>query len=218
MKKELLSTKKLVEELKLTIVSSPDDDVKSRETELINKIQTSVEEDKKAYNGLNNLSFALLIILLGICLFWLYQNFIDNEYKEKVTITQSARNGYRDSLYNAIMEPRENGSVTYLMNDDGTIKSYRTLLAEMDSLRNKIYNTEMESYRLQSKISSLDYDKYLKDVELDLIKRQYSITVVSNDSQIYVKAPQIDSAMILLKVYRDKLKWDGEKKHWTITN
>lgn len=52
--------------------------------------------------------------------------------------------------------------------------------------------------------------------KLDLIKRIYGIEVKEQQKYYYLKASKVDSALLLLDVYKDKLKYDPIKRQWNI--
>ena len=80
--------------------------------------------------------------------------------------------------------------------------TYPHLYAMQDSLSRRISVLEDELYELR--------------FESDLIKRQYPIRVRHENNKYWAESPKIDSALILLLVYRDKLFFSEEDGHWYI--
>lgn len=60
-------------------------------------------------------------------------------------------------------------------------------------------------------------DKYeIAKLKYELICKYYPITVGQDGNRYYVEAPKIDSALLLLPYYRDKLSYDPVNKNWSI--
>ena len=57
----------------------------------------------------------------------------------------------------------------------------------------------------------------MRDLYLDVIKEQYNIRVYERNNHIHVEADRVDSALMLLGTYRDKLKYDDPQKQWIIS-
>lgn len=66
-----------------------------------------------------------------------------------------------------------------------------------------------EKYRMLEKISDLEG-------KIKLIKKQYGISVVDDGKSYYLKANKVDSALLLLDVYRDKIHFDSKKNEWIV--
>lgn len=63
--------------------------------------------------------------------------------------------------------------------------------------------------KLLEKVSDLEF-------KLNYIKETYGIVVVENGNTYSLKADKVDSALLLLDTYRDKIKYDTKKKAWII--
>ena len=59
-----------------------------------------------------------------------------------------------------------------------------------------------------------DYE--LAKLRLELILKNYPIELWQDSNMLYIKAPKLDSALMLLPYYRDNLKYDADKKTWNI--
>lgn len=66
-----------------------------------------------------------------------------------------------------------------------------------------------EKYQMLEKISDLEG-------KIKLIKKQYDISVIDDGKSYYLKANKVDSALLLLDVYRDKIHFDSKKKEWIV--
>lgn len=67
-----------------------------------------------------------------------------------------------------------------------------------------------EKYRMLEKISDLEG-------KIKLIKKQYDISVVDDGKSYYLKANKVDSALLLLDVYRDKIHFDSKRNEWIVS-
>ncbi len=65
-------------------------------------------------------------------------------------------------------------------------------------------------------LDSLSLENLNMKQKLDLIHKKYHITFKETDKQITARAPQLDSALLLLPYYRNKLKYDAKKQSWII--
>ena len=74
-----------------------------------------------------------------------------------------------------------------------------------------------DNLKLMNKISDLENDIDLYKIKLQDIERHYGIKVVDDKSFFHLEAKKVDSAMILLPVFRDKMAFDSTKRRWTIS-
>ena len=73
-----------------------------------------------------------------------------------------------------------------------------------------------ENYDLLKENANLKNDLSNKDIYLDVIRKNYGITVKHKDHHIWAEGAKVDSALILLDVYRDRLKYDPQRKAWVV--
>lgn len=127
--------------------------------------------------------------------------------------------------------------ITYLQKKDlemdnqqkkGVIQQYEKLIRfENDTTHTYVYRTKDgepityqelmdENYDLLKENASLKNELSNKDVYLDVIRKNYGITVKHKDHRIWAEGPKVDSALLLLSVYRDKLRYDPQKKTWMV--
>lgn len=104
---------------------------------------------------------------------------------------------------NAIIEKYEQMVRTLGIDKDRNSKLHKTN-GSPDS--NELIN---ENYQLLQKISDLEN-------KMKLIKHEYGIKVIDDGKSYYLQANKVDSALMLLDVYRDKLKYNPKKKQWVI--
>lgn len=166
----------------------------------ISAIATKLREESNKYDiiqkGRSNLSLLLLVVLL----FSLVGNFFLMDRNEALTSKIESLE-YGDSLFKQFMEPDSTSTITYQIKG-GKPVTYRQLMAEHDSLEAKYQNIESlkEHYR----------------IELGLATRNYPIHFTKENNIYTIHAPQIDSALLLLPVYRDKIEYDKKSNTWSV--
>ncbi|MBO7045652.1 MAG: hypothetical protein J6W38_04780 [Prevotella sp.] len=74
-----------------------------------------------------------------------------------------------------------------------------------------------DNMKLMNKISILELEKSISELKLDMIKKKYGIEVVQANDEVHIEAKEVDSAKLLLPVFRDRLKYDSIKGQWTVT-
>ena len=168
----------------------------SRANSLLTELEKQVQTNTKERKGLNNLLLLCLAIITLITSYAFYQRDENSIQSTKIKSLERI-----DSIYNTFMQPFE-GSISYRVDGEGNPISYRALMAETDSMRQKNYEMERKLY---------DYE-----FELNFIKEHYPITVIRKGNTYTIKSEQIDSALMLLQVYRDRLYFDKEENSWMI--
>ena len=104
---------------------------------------------------------------------------------------------------NAIIEKYEQMVRTLGIDKERNSKRHKTN-GSPDS--NELIN---ENYQLLRKISALEN-------KMKLIKHEYGIKVIDDGKSYYLQANKVDSALMLLDVYRDKIHYDAKKKEWIV--
>ncbi len=134
-----------------------------------------------------------------------YEDFVKEnfEFRDLVLLLERQVDSLRyiDEVSKKILW-RKGGSINYLVRNGNPI-TYEELAAERDSLSEIISG-------LRSALS-------VSEQKIDLVTRELPIKIVTKDNYIYVESPQIDSALVLLPYYRDRIKLDSEKGVWIIT-
>jgi len=74
-----------------------------------------------------------------------------------------------------------------------------------------------DNMKLMQQLNHESYERRMKELYLDVIREQYDIRVYERNNHIYVEADRVDSALMLLGTYRDKLKYDDQKRQWSIS-
>lgn len=182
----------LKDELRVTDLAKND-----RVQETMDKLEQKIEIHEKTKRGLANL-WLLLLIIFAV---FITGNFLlldrNDALESKLELLE-----YRDSLFKKFMEVDSNSFITY-RTINGRPVTYHQLEKEKDSLEEKSSNIEKlkEHYRIQ----------------LELVTRNYPISFQEKGNVYTIYAPQIDSALQLLPVYRDMIKYDAKNQVWTIS-
>lgn len=118
-----------------------------------------------------------------------------------------------DDLRNDVSTKKE---IIKQYENGGLIDTVHTFV---DSAGNEITVQSLldDNMKLMQQLSHESYERRMKEIYLDVIKEQYDIRVYESNSQIHVEAARVDSALMLLGTYRDKLKYDEQKHQWTIS-
>lgn len=107
---------------------------------------------------------------------------------------------------------------------DSLIKEYNNLSQRNAEDWKKIaekYNSLVHEYnKLGSKLSAIEDSLWVKNLLLKNTEKYYKIQFNYNykGNQVFtnISSPKLDSALMLLDVYRDKLKYNPKKKQWII--
>lgn len=109
------------------------------------------------------------------------------------------------------------------------IESYEKIIRfENDSTHSFTYKTRDgipityqelmdENYELLNQNSTLEYELEIKNSYLDLIKKQYGVKIIEKGDRIWAEGTKVDSALMLLNVYRDRIKYDPQRKMWSVS-
>ena len=193
-KKEIETFESLVSQLRDSIAANTSEE---NMRELVSKFEQKIMIQKKAKKGFNTMLILLLLVFasLGICLFLVLDR--NDTLEQKITNME-----YRDSLFNQIMQPDSNSTVVYRVRN-GIPVTYNQLANETDSLLQLTHDIEStkETYR----------------IKLGLVTRNYPVSFTDSDGIITIHSSEIDSALLLLPVYRDKISYDSKRKTWNVT-
>lgn len=182
--------------------SSEKTELNPEEKEQLNKYADELDSISKD----SKFSVILLFIFLVGSMFMWILNSIEND---DLTYDNQHKKSLIESYEKIIrFEDDSTHSFTYRTRD-GLPLTYQDLMDENYELLNE--NSEMSKQKL-----ILEHENEKNKNYLDLIKRQYGIYVVERDNKVWVEGAKVDSALMLLNVYRDKLKYDSEKKEWWV--
>lgn len=110
------------------------------------------------------------------------------------------------------------------ISSDSLIKEYNNLSQRNtgDWKKNaEKYNSLVHEYKkLGSRLSAIEDSLWVKNLLLKNTEKYYKIQFNYNykGNQVFtnISSPKLDSALMLLDVYRDKLKYNPKKKQWII--
>lgn len=108
------------------------------------------------------------------------------------------------------------------ISSDSLIKEYNNLSQRNAGDWKKIvekYNSLVHEYnKLGSRLSATEDSLWVKSLLLKNTEKYYKIQYNYRGNQVFtnISSPKLDSALMLLDVYRDKLKYNPKKKQWTI--
>ena len=165
-------------------------------TTLISEIDKQAKMIAKERKGLYNLLLILIASLIFLASYALNQQDENHIQSERISSLERI-----DSIYNTFMQPHD-GSISYRVDGEGNPVSYKKLMTESDSLQNRIWEIERKLYDCE--------------FELKFIKDNYPIKVKRNGNTYTIDAAKIDSALMILDVYRDKISFDKENNCWII--
>ncbi len=182
--------------------ATAEDGGKERIDDLLDEVEAKVESWRKADKGIRNI-IMLLLVLLGLGVFYMYMmndrvDILQQEVNDKRSTIRSLQ--WSDSLLNRFMNitydsATQKAYIHYVMRGDSGA-TYMQLAHETDSLRRELSGAR---------------------AKVELAERMYRIRYRDLGDRIRIEAPQLDSALMLLKYYRSKLKYDPEEKVWIIT-
>lgn len=155
------------------------------------------EMKKKEEKG--SLVFTLFLLLftltIGVIVGHLYQENINLKW-------------YKDEFKKMVLSNDVNADIrySYYMDTDSTIMTYGELGESLTILSKEANKNINELAILKSQLQKIQ-----KSFGINIIENQ-------NDSTIYytIEAPALDSALMLLPVYRDRIQYDQDSKTWRI--
>ncbi len=182
--------------------ATTEDGGKERIEDLLSEAEAKVESWRKADKGIRNI-IMLLIVLLGLGLFFILMmndrvEILQQEVNDKRSTIRSLQwsdsllNKYMDVIYDSATQQR---SVIFISRGDSRM-SYMDLAKESDSLRRKLSEAK---------------------AKVELAESAYDIRYRDLGDKIRIEAPRLDSALLLLEYYRNKLEYDPKEKVWRIS-
>lgn len=151
--------------------------------------QKAIEEDRMQKKQRSFFLFVFVVLVFSIL-----GNFLMLDRNDALNDKISALE-YRDSLFMQIIDPDSTSTITYRVRNGKPI-SYRQIANERDSIER-----EKEYYK----------------IGFELITKNYPITLSHNGNVYMIHAPQIDSALLLLPLYRDMIEYDKKSNSWITT-
>ena len=189
--------------------------------EILDESIEKFDEIIKFFKGIKKVILVLLILVL-VFVFSLITSIIYNNQAK--TLNSEIDDIRTDTIANQILEvrkvmlPDSTYSTTYdYRTRNNKVISYNQLLKEIDSLKLKNISKDL-------KINSLEDDVSASNNKIELAEEQYGIRFWNSYQiekknkieYINIESKKIDSALILLSVYRNKLFYNKESKKWEI--
>lgn len=159
------------------------------------EIERKIKMDAKDY--LFTVLF-LFVLLLGAAFMWM----ITDLQKKDLEMDNQQKKGVIEQYEKLIRFENDSTHTFVYRTKDGRPITYQEL---MDENRNLL----QENANLKQELSD-------KDIYLDVIKKNYGITIKHKDHRIWAEGAKVDSALMLLSVYRDQLRYDPQKKAWFV--
>ena len=149
----------------------------------------TIKREEERHDNIALIFMAIILLFSTVCLGITY---LSNENLQQ---NVAEKNKIIDKFENFVNPTDKNmHTVTYMDKDDKEISIPQLL---------------DENVKLLEKVSDLEF-------KLNYIKETYGIVVVKNGNTYSLKADKVDSALLLLDSYRDKIKYDTKKKAWII--
>lgn len=75
-----------------------------------------------------------------------------------------------------------------------------------------------DNLKLMNKLNELEIKVSRYEMQLNMIKKQYGIKIVYDKDLYYLEGKEVDSALMLLHVFRDRIKYDSINQQWDVTS
>jgi predicted GIY-YIG superfamily endonuclease len=182
----------------------------------------TIDEIIIMFNGIRRIILVLffgIIICIGIIILMkIYETKVENFNVE-------IKNYKSDSLVRKILQIKEfseNDSTTttsykYITRNDSVV-TYNQLVKESDSLQKELLLKEFEINKKENYINSKNKEVNLLKDKLDLAISNYNINFFETKTDITIVAKKLDSALVLLEIYRDRMIYDKDTGRWKIKN
>lgn len=156
-----------------------------------------VKTKKDAQNNLFGY-FILFVLLIGSIIMWMLTDI------QKSDIETDCRNKtMRINQYEKLIRFDNDSTHSFVYRTkDGEPITYQELMDE--------------NFNLMKQNNNLQYEISKKNTYLDVINHNYGIVVKEHNNYIWAEGAKVDSALLLLEVYRDRMKYDPEKEVWLI--
>lgn len=162
---------------------------------IISEIEVKTKND--AQNGLFGY-FIMFVLLIGSFVMWMLTDIQKNDIE-----TDCRNKTMRINQYEKLIRFENDSTLSFVYRTkDGEPITYQELMDE--------------NFNLMIQNNNLQYEISKKNTYLDLINRNYGIEVKEQNHRIWAESVKVDSALLLLEVYRDRIKYDPEKEVWLI--
>lgn len=178
--------------------------INDKDNSSLKKMLDDISLSVKKLRLFSDNSFKLILALLFLSVMF---NFLQvdrtSALKSRIDFMESRDSlmKSRDSLLSKILGADSLSFVTYKIKN-GVPVSYKQLLSENDSLLKKYYSTKNDGNRYKEQI--------------ELVLQNYPLSIKEEGNIMYVYAPKIDSALMLLPIYRDRISYNEKERAWLI--
>lgn len=177
-------------------ISSGNNQLSDELKERLSKCTEEIEaKSKDSRFGL----FILFVLFLGSSFMW----FLSSARNDNLEIDNLNKKKLIESYEKIIRFENDSTHSFTFRTKDGNPITYQELMDE--------------NFDLMNKNSNLEYEVKTRDLYLDVIKKNYGIQVIDQDNKIWAEGAKVDSALMLLSVYRDKIKYDPQSKTWSVS-
>lgn len=194
MKQKKKTIDNIIQDLKS--ISTTDNPNKESLDSSIENLKAFSQDCKKEFKERKFLYIAVWLLLLGIIIVFNLLMDRNSVLESKINYVESQLKymEYRDSTFVDLMG-LETDSIIVFKTRNGIPITYKQLSEENDSI-----TQERDSIATCLKV----------------ILRNYPIKIKTSNSYFWAISPQIDSALMLLPVFRDKIKYNEKEKVWSI--
>lgn len=194
MKQKKKTIDNIIQDLKS--ISTTDNPNKESLDSSIENLKVFSQDYKKEFKERKFLYIAVWLLLSGIIIVFNLLMDRNSVLESKINYVESQLKymEYRDSTFVDLMG-LETDSIIVFRTRDGIPITYKQLSEENDSI-----TQERDSIATCLKV----------------ILRNYPIKIKTSNNYFWAVSPQIDSALMLLPVFRDKIKYNEKEKVWSI--
>ena len=194
MKQKKKTIDNIIQDLKS--ISTTDNPNKESLDSSIENLKVFSQDYKKEFKERKFLYIAVWLLLSGIIIVFNLLMDRNSVLESKINYVESQLKymEYRDSTFVDLMG-LETDSIIVFRTRDGIPITYKQLSEENDSI-----TQERDSIATCLKV----------------ILRNYPVKIKTSNNYFWAVSPQIDSALMLLPVFRDKIKYNEKEKVWSI--
>lgn len=194
MKQKKKTIDNIIQDLKS--ISTTDNPNKESLDSSIENLKAFSQDCKKEFKERKFLYIAVWLLLLGIIIVFNLLMDRNSVLESKINYVESQLKymEYRDSTFVDLMG-LETDSIIVFRTRNGIPITYKQLSEENDSIAQE-----------RDSIATC----------LKVILKNYPIKIKTSNDYFWAISPQIDSALMLLPVFRDKIKYNEKEKVWSI--
>lgn len=150
--------------------------------------------------------FILLVLLIGFSIMLFLLDLENTDLRSDIQYKKSLIESYEKIIR---FENDSTHSFTYRTRDDKPI-TYQDLMDENFDLLRKNSKLELDLFNKDGELRKIN-------IYLDLARKNYGIKFIENKYSYRIEAPKVDSALLLLELYRDKIKYNPKDNTWSVS-